>query len=126
MKYLLDTHSWIEMFIGSSSGRTVKKLVEGKNKICVSDSTFAEIYSWAVRNDEDPGFLLMLVRQHAEVIEIDTNLWVEGAAWKERMRVRHKNFGLIDGLLLAIQQRIGGTIVTGDPHFKGLKKIMML
>ena len=57
---------------------------------------------------------------------IDLNLWIEAADLRHTMRKTQKDFGIIDALLLAVQRMLDCTLVTGDPHFKGLKRIRML
>jgi predicted nucleic acid-binding protein len=127
MKYLLDTYAWIEFFKASAKGERVAKLLENKkNKIVVCDVVFAEIFGWAIREKHIPGRLIAFIKQHSHIYELYTNIWLEGAAWKERMRLRKKDFGLADALLLSVQSATNATIVTGDPHFKGMKKVIML
>lgn len=125
MKYLFDTYAWIEILQGTAKGKNAAKLLE-KNGAFISDGTFAEIYDWARRLKKDPGEALSFVRENADIYEIYTNIWVEAAALKEKMRLKKPNLGLMDAILLAIQKVTGATIVTGDPHFKGLKKVIML
>jgi len=97
-----------------------------KNGAFACDCVFAEIYDWARRLDKNPGAGISFVRENGDIYEIYTNIWVEAAAIKEKMRRKKPDFGLMDALLLAVQKATGATIVTGDPHFKDLKKVVML
>ncbi len=126
MKYIFDTYTWIEILKGSSEGSRANFLIKDDDIIITSDATFAEIYSWAKRCDTIPGEMIKLIREQSQVFPIYTNIWVEAASHKENMRKQKKDFGQIDALLLAIQDVTGATIVTGDPHFKGLKNVIML
>lgn len=127
MKYLLDTSAWIEFLHGTEKGRVVARLVDRTpNNLLTSDASFAEIYAWALREDRDPGDAISFIRNNSELIETYTNLWVEGAHYKCVQRKKRPQFGLVDGILLAVQKLTGATIVTCDPHFKGLKKVRML
>lgn len=126
MQYIFDTYAWIEIFEETSKGDKALNLIDKSSKIVVADAIFAEIYSWAVRNDFDPGKVIEDIRKQSNVFPIYTNIWVEAAAHREKMRKQKKDFGQMDALLLAIQDATGATIVTGDPHFKGLKNVILL
>lgn len=127
MKYLFDTSAWIEIIKGTEKGGFARSLVKRKrNTIVAIDATFAELFSWAIRNDHEPGDALLMVRNSAHIFAVYPNIWIEGAACKEEERKRKPDFGLVDGLLLAAQKLTGATIVTTDPHFYGLKKVKML
>ncbi len=127
MKYLFDTFAWISFLDGSPEGKRVEKILTNpRHTVIVADAIFAEVFSVALRKGMDAGEIIADIRQHSEVYEIYTNIWVEAAAIKEKMLRKKPDFGLMDALLLAVQQATGATIVTGDPHFKGLKKVVML
>ncbi len=127
MKYLFDTSAWVSFLDGSPEGKRVEKiLADERHTVIVADALFAEVFSVAFRKGLDVGEVITDIRQNSEVFEIYTNIWVEAAAIKERMRRKKPDFGLMDGLLLAVQRATGATIVTGDQHFKGLPKVMML
>jgi predicted nucleic acid-binding protein len=127
MKYLLDTFAWIELFMGTAKGKRAAQIIrDNPAELLVSEVTFAELTGWALREGHDAGLLLLFVRKQAQVIEPYTNFWVEAAGHKARLRPARKHFGLADALLLAIQEHTDATIVTGDPHFKGLKNVMLL
>ena len=105
----------------------VRDIVEDRtNEILVSDASFAELCTVAWRKKHDAGLLVKIVRAHATVFEIYTNIWVEAAEKREQRRKKHKDFGMIDAVLLAIQRHTGATIVTGDKHFEGLPNVVML
>jgi len=127
MKYLLDTHAWVELLEGSHRGEKVRKIIKNpKNTIIISDATFAEIYTWATRKGKNPGPAIAMIRNNSNSFNIYTNIWVEAAHEKELMRRTKKDFGQIDALLLAIQRVTGSKIVTGDPHFEGVKDAIII
>ncbi len=128
MAYLLDASAWIEHFMGSEKGRIVKRLLDDKRaEIITADSTVAEIFEWAMRNGHDFVILLQIVKKRSRIQEICLNLWLEAAKRKQEAREDgRKGFGLMDALLLAVQDATGATLVTGDAHFTGLKNVKML
>lgn len=125
--YLLDTYAWVEYFLGSEKGKRVAQLLSAKGNVLLTpDCVAGEICAWALREEQPLGTLLHAIHRKSQPIEIYYNLWIEAATQRHRMRESRSDFGLIDALLLAIQQSTGATIVTGDLHFEGLKSVEML
>lgn len=123
--YLLDTYAWVEMFDKSQKGKKVRELLNS-DVIWTADSTAGEITAWALRNNHDAGLFLRSVRQHSKMVDLNYNLWIEAAYIRSELRLERKNIGMLDTLLLAIQKLHNVVIVTGDPHFKGLKNVLFL
>ena len=127
MHCLLDTYAWIELLRGTAQGSVVRKLIKNKkNSIVLLDASFAELYSWTVREGHDVTQVFPAIRSLANVIETDPNLWVLAAHRKEEQRAKRPGFGLVDGLVLAAAEFTHATIVTGDPHFKEIKGVVFL
>lgn len=123
-KYLIDSFAWIEYAEGSTQGRIVRQiLMNPKNKIFTLESTLAEIKEWAIRRQKDFNRLHASIRANTLISPLFIDDWLRAAELKFEMREKIKDFGLIDALLLAYQEKYTITIVTGDPHFKGMKNV---
>jgi len=123
--YLLDTGAWIEYFRGSKRGIAVRALL-ADGAVITADSTLAELCTVAAQYGENFPLMLATIQRHGTLQEIYLNLWIEAAAAKMRRRKTHQKFGLIDGILLAVQQVTGATIVTTDTDFSGLPNVLLL
>ncbi len=123
-KYVIDAYAWIEYILGSEKGVALKKIIAGEqNKIFTLESTFAEIKEWCLRENYDFEIIYPKIRQNTYEVPLFLDNWLAAADIKFEMRKTKKDFGLIDALLLAYQKRSGSVIVTGDPHFRGLKEV---
>lgn len=124
MKYIVDTYAWIEYFKGSKEGKKLKGLIDKGEEIITSESTLAEIKGWAIINDEDFNKLYSILRTNSEIDNVIEEDWIKAAFIKAEIRKKIKDFGLMDSILLAKQLRYRCKIISGDPHFKGMKNII--
>lgn len=123
--YLLDTGAWIEFFRGTKKGAAVKRMI-AEHDILTAESTIAEICTVALQHGENLPAMIAAIQQQATIHEVYLNLWIEAASAKMERRKTHVKFGLIDGILLAIQRTTGATIVTTDRDFSGLPDVVLL
>jgi predicted nucleic acid-binding protein len=121
---LIDSWAWVEFFAGSKIGEKVKGYVMDENQeIIISSINLAEIYRIALdRFDQlaaETRRRSMLSR--CFLIPVDEEIAVQGA------KFRHdRDWGLGDALIYATAVREGAKVLTGDPHFKGLKDVIFL
>jgi len=122
--YILDTYFWIEYFFGrlnSSVNRTISK-----SKIITMECSLGELSSYCTRKGLDYNKCYRIIRKKSIILPVLREHWVSAGKLKPEMRKDRQGFGLIDAILLAKQQELKCRLVTGDPHFKGLKNIMFL
>jgi len=123
--YLIDTYAWVEYFIGSKRGETVKKIIEDENNvILIPECCLAEVKGWSIRENMDFEELYSIIRKVSDIQCILTQDWLEAATIRSEIRKTRKGFGMIDALILAQQKRIGCKVVSGDPHFERLKDVI--
>jgi predicted nucleic acid-binding protein len=111
-------------FAGTKTGESVKAYVMDENQeVIISSINLAEIYRVALdRFDEKTAEK----RRQATIsrcylIPVDEEIAITGA------KFRHKrNWGLGDALIYATAIREGASVLTGDPHFKGLNDLIFL
>lgn len=127
MIYILDSYAWIEYFLGSQKGLKVKNLLEDeKNKVVTVECCLAELKSWALKNNFDFNGYYKVIRADSWIFKVIQPDWLKAADKRREQRKHHKDFGLIDAVLLVKQEELGGKIVSGDKHFKGLKDVVFL
>ncbi|QQG39324.1 MAG: PIN domain-containing protein [Candidatus Aenigmatarchaeota archaeon] len=126
-KLVVDTHAWIEYFLGSEAGGKVAGLVEnGGHEISTSVMTIAEITSTLKRRNLDADRALRTVLSLSGVFQIDTEFAAEAGVLHADVRKDVKDIGLADIFVLLTARKLGAKVVTGDPHFKGFKEAMMI
>ena len=124
MIVLIDSWAWVEFFAGSKTGESVKAYVMDENQeIIISSINLAEIYRVALdRFDEktaEKRRRAMISRCY--LIPVDEEIAIMGAKFRHE-----RDWGLGDALIYATAIREGATVLTGDPHFKGLNDVIFL
>jgi predicted nucleic acid-binding protein len=128
MTVLVDSWSWIEYFEGSVPGERVREVIEdSQGSIIVSVINIAEVFNAFLRdypypkNERFAVASRAAIKQRSQVFDIDEEIAVESARIKHKMK-----WGLGDSIMYATAKREGAKILTGDPHFKGLKDVIYL
>ena len=124
-RMIIDSYAWIEYFFGSKKGMELNGLL-GNPGLYTLESNLAEIYEWALRNNDDFKICHKIIVSNSNIIPINRKDWLRGVELKAKMRVKQKDFGMLDALMLAKQEELGCKIITGDPHFKGMKNVVFL
>mgnify|MGYP001580805479 CR=1 FL=1 len=127
MKIVFDTFAWVEYFNGSEIGVKVKQMLElQENEIFTSIMTIAELASALKRDDRDVEISYKIVKDLSKIYFIDLELAKEAGILHVEMRKKLKDFGMIDCLILLTARKLSAKILTGDPHFKGLKEARLI
>jgi len=127
MIYIIDTYAWIEYIKGSSQGLILKKLFENqKDKFITLECSLAEIKGVCSREKINFNEFYHIVKTNSIILRIQREHWLNAADIKTEFRKKRKNFGLIDAVLIAKQKELSCSLITGDPHFKGLKDVVFV
>lgn len=123
--YVLDTFAWVEYFQASKKGEKVKEIIENK-KIATPIIVIAELADSYLRIGEELGERYNFIISNSTIINLTSELCIEGARIKNNMRKTEKDFGLIDGIIYAISNKLKAGLVTGDSHLKNVKNVIFL
>ncbi len=127
MKYVIDAHGWIEYFMGSDKGDKVRKILESdENEIFTSIITIAEVVSITKRENRDAEQKYIDMLSLSKIYGIIPEFAKEAGILHAEIRKRVKDFGMADSVALLTARKLGAKIVTGDPHFKGVKEAILL
>lgn len=128
IKYVVDTWSWIEYLISSSSGEKVKEIVEDdKNEIYINSIILAEVISKTAREKRDSKIAFDALIALSIVVEIDDpNFSRDVGILHAEIKQKIRDFGLADAYVLLTARKINARIVTGDPHFKDFRETIMI
>jgi len=125
--YVVDTFAWIEYFAGTAIGERVRILVEDPgNRLMTPAPMLAEIRSKFLREGRDPEAATSAVEVMSEVVPLDRTLARVAADEHARHRRSMRDFGMLDAFLLATALSRKATVLTGDPHFRGMKGVEFL
>ena len=123
MKYVVDSYAWIEYFKESKEGIGFGKIIDDvENEIFSSIITIAEVCSVFKRENRNPDMAYTSILDLSEIYFLNPELSKEAGIVHAEIRKKIKDFGLADAFILLTARKLGAKILTGDPHFKGLKK----
>ena len=126
-RIVMDAFAWIEYFDGTERGMKVAKIIEDKeNEIFTSLVTVAEIISIAKRKVFDADEVSLALSALSKMQEINKSVSVETGLFHAEMKKREKDFGLADSFVVIAARQLEAKILTGDPHFKGMKEAVLI
>ncbi len=134
MKAIVDSYAWIELLGGSPLEAAVREVLSGAEVIFTPDLVLAEVARRLARDGIDrPTTLhkLQEISTLSQVVPIDARVAIEVAASDEELRRNAKarglqKPGLSDAIVLATTKALGGKVLTGDRHFRGLAETLWL
>lgn len=122
----MDAYAWIEYLNGSSAGFNVKEILESENEVYTCAVTVAEVASKVKRANMDVEVALNAVKMLSQIVDIDFIMAKNAGETHAEMRKKIKDFGLGDCFVLECKNKIGGKIVTGDEHFRGMDDVVFI
>ena len=126
-KFIVDAWAWIEYFRGTAYGAKLNDILEDPTTdVYTCAITIAEIISKTAREDRDIEAAYDIVVSNSQIIKLDEEISKQAGFLHYKMRQTSKDFGIADAFILAAANRFDAKIITGDPHFKGLKNTLMI
>ncbi|MEK6924471.1 MAG: PIN domain-containing protein [Candidatus Micrarchaeota archaeon] len=118
MKILLDSWAWLEYFAGTPASEAISQEINGAEEIITAATNLFEV-AHRVRSKEGAeasAKAVAAISANARVVAVDSSVALEAVG------VRHE-YGLhaMDALALAAARLNDAVLITGDPHFKGVK-----
>lgn len=126
-KYIVDAWAWIEYFRGTEHGTKLNDILEDPNTdIYTCAITIAEIISKTAREGQNVEAAYDMLLSNSQIIKLDEQISKQAGLLHSKMRQTSKDFGIADAFILAAANKLEAKIITGDPHFKGLKNAIMI
>ena len=128
MKLVVDSHAWIELFLGSQKGLKVRRMMIDADEIRTPDVVLAEISRKYMREKAEKD----TVKSRLETItsaslvtpvEIEVAMKAGEASIELAARAakqRRRAPSLFDAIVLATARVHDSKVLTGDEHFEGL------
>lgn len=127
MIFIVDTYAWVEYAIGTKIGAKLQVLFDNqKNKFITMECCLAELRGYCLKNNFNFSPIYDAVTKNSLVLPVLREHWLKAANVKHEVRKKIKNFGLIDAILVTKQQELNCKIISGDYHFRNLKKVVFI
>lgn len=124
---VVDSFAWVEYFRGTEAGRVVAGELEA-DLVGTPVIVVAELRDKYVRERiRDWPKDLAFLKAVSDLLPEDETIAVRAAETKNRMRAEgRREFGLVDGIIYETARSVGASLVTGDPHFRGVDGVRFL
>lgn len=127
MKYIVDSHAWINYFDGNSAGQKVKEIIENNsNEIITNILCLSELSSFMTKKGFDPENSHKTILSISKIYRFDIEFAKEAGIKHAEIRKKIKDFGLVDTFVLLTSKKINAKILTGDPHFHGFDNVLLI
>ena len=90
------------------------------------ECTLSEVKSYCLRTNSDFDNINKIVKKDSIILPVTIDIWLKAAETKHEIRKKIKDFGLIDSILVAKQNELNCTLISGDEHFKNMKKVVYI
>ena len=125
-RHVIDAYAWIEYLDGTETGRRVGEVIENQDEVFTCAMTIAEVVSKVARKGMNVKTAYDVLLNNSQVINADEELSLEAGLLHFETRKTLKDFGLADAYVLATARKLKSKILTGDPHFKGMKEAILI
>jgi predicted nucleic acid-binding protein len=126
MNYVIDTYAWVEYFRGTDKGKKLQELLDQDHTFITPICCIFELRSWALSGNLDFIRILNVVRSISGIESLKDADWEEAAVVRHKHRKTIKDFGLVDALIVVVQQNRHAKVISGDRHFKTLKNVVYI
>lgn len=130
--FVIDTYAWVEYLLGSKKGEGAKGYIEGDKGLTPS-VVLTELRKWYLREIESKRRSnremqdhLTFVQTATSVVPLDAALALKAGETDFLMKKTVRNWPLADSIIYATARARGASVVSGDPHFKGLDDVISL
>lgn len=125
-RYIIDSYTWIEYFMGTSRGKAAKKFIESGFALTPTVVLAELSYKYLKAGWNFFEKHLNYICEVGEIANLDMGIAVTAGQIKQKMRISAKNFSMSDAVILATANSVGGKVVTGDKDFSGIKEAIMI
>jgi predicted nucleic acid-binding protein len=124
-RYVMDAYAWIEYLIGSELGTKVKTILDDEsNEVFTCAVTVAEVVSKTIREGRNAETAYNILTGNSVIVDVDSEISRDAGTLHADVRKTKKDFGLSDAYVLAVSKITETKILTGDPHFEGIKNVI--
>ncbi len=128
MRYVIDSHVWLEYFMGTKAGEKAKPIIESQEEKITPTICLAETYAKTlkVENQEIAEKQRIFIKEKSTIAQLDEPTAIESAKIQVKMKNEIEGWGLADSIVYATGLLKKAEVVTGDEHFKKLRNIIFI
>ncbi|MBV6421563.1 MAG: hypothetical protein DAHOPDDO_02838 [Ignavibacteriaceae bacterium] len=117
---LVDSSAWMEYFADGKNAKHFAPMIQDLKNLVESIINVSEVYKKISQHrDENSAIQAIAVMQQAEVLEITSQIAIEGS----KISIQNK-IPMADSLIIASARSVGAKIWTQDYNFKGIDNVL--
>jgi toxin FitB len=122
---LIDSHGWIEYFTEGPKAKKYQKFVEAANKLryITPSIVLYEVYK-RIKSTKGEDVAIKAIAQMIEHTETPS-ITKETALNAADISLKFK-LPMADAMIKAVADENNAEVITGDPHFKGIKNVIFI
>jgi predicted nucleic acid-binding protein len=129
--FVIDTYAWVEYFMGSPLGERSGEYIEGDAvtpTMVVLELRRLLLKRIGQNRETSQGAeeKMDYVRSTSTILDLSYESSISAAGIDLEMKKRVSGWGAADSIVLEAARRLGGKVVTGDEHFRGLPETIMI
>ena len=125
MKIVFDTYAWVEYFLGTDKGKKVNEFLN-ENEITTPILAVIELNCKADKEGWNFDEFLDFIKSKSAISFINWDIAKLCSKNYLEVRKKHKDFSLIDAIILSTAIVNNSKLLTGDRHFKELNETIFL
>ena len=125
-RLIVDSYAWVEYLDGSFKGERVEALLEEATDTYTPTPVVAEVTSKTIRSGKDPAVAFQVLRSWSILLPLDVETARAAGGLHATYRKRVPDFAMTDAVVLAVARKLEARVVTGDPHFRGMRGVEFL
>jgi predicted nucleic acid-binding protein len=117
---VVDSWAWVEYLRGSKAGKKVEQRISRGDELWTSVVTLTEVVSKYRREGVAEDTAIEAISSLSRIGIPDREDAIEAGRVHAQVKSGSPNFGLADSFVLRLARKVGATVLTGDPDFRGL------
>jgi len=126
---VFDAYAWVEYALDSPKAEKVAELLESASEAITPASVLAELKESMLRHGIKTDIIkriLTYAKSRTTVVGIDSTVAELAGKLNFLHKRTTKGWGMLDSFVYATSRLYNGKVLTGDPHFKRLKKAIYI
>jgi hypothetical protein len=126
---IFDAYAWVEYALDGANAGIVKDKLDLAEEAFTPASVIAELKEIMLRHGvegETISHVIDFIKARTLVVDIDSDISELSGDINFRNKKTIRDWGMLDSMVLAVSRTKRGSILTGDPHFKHLSKVIFI
>lgn len=129
MRYVIDSYTWLEYFMGTAAGEKAKTIIDSSEDEKLTPTTcMAEIYAKVLRSEgqEKAEEQRAFIKFRSAVVSLTEEIAVEAAKIDVENKQKAAGWGLADSIVLGTARKKKAKVLTGDKHFLNMPETIFI